>query len=346
MKADQATINPRPITSRFAINRMQQYNLKKEVNLKIPFKKNCSGRKTAKRGIMLKDLIVSSQIPETAGIRNNKIITEKPVQVDPFGDSLNTKFYYRNEQFDSAVFNILKTIQKDISLCMIIGKSGTGKTMLSQIVIEKLTFENFLPILVPVTPHMTRTALLALLLEEFGDKAGKSLKNSSEMLRLLRDHILTSYKKGIKPVLFIDECHFLSADALHTIRTLSNIEAHNKKILTCILFGEEFFLIRLKHPCYDSLRSRIFLEVRLSPLNEKETADYIKHRLMKADIKTGNYFDEEELKNIYEKSGGIPRNINKISTRIITDREFLNRRVHCFKRGIISGSAPAGRLIK
>ncbi|MBN2143241.1 MAG: AAA family ATPase [Candidatus Aureabacteria bacterium] len=327
MKAEQATIHSRPGASKFTVNRMLKYNLKKEVNQKIPVKKKSRSRKLTMKRNMLADLIVSSQVPETTGIKNKRFIPEKSIPVDPFGDSLNTKFYFRNEQYDQAVFNIIKTIQKDISLCMVIGKSGTGKTMLSQIVIEKLPFGRLLPILVPVTPHMTKTALLKLLLEAFGHKSEKSITDSSEMIKILRDCILTSYKNNVKPVLFIDECHFLSADALHTIRTLSNFEAHNKKILTCILFGEEFFPIRLKHPCYNSLRSRIFLDVRLSPLNERETNNYIKYRLMKADIKSGNYFDGEELKNIYEKSGGIPRLINKICTGIITNRDFLNRRL-------------------
>ena len=59
-------------------------------------------------------------------------------------------------------------------------------------------------------------------------------------------HIIKQYLRGIRLVLIIDEVHFLKSDALHILRTLSNIEVPEHKLITVLLFGERSFLKKMK----------------------------------------------------------------------------------------------------
>lgn len=244
---------------------------------------------------------------------------------NPFGDSLDTSFLYKSNQHEAALIKLLMSIEHDISFGLTFGKSGTGKTLLSQAILEKLPKDKYLPILVPVTPDLSKTALLNILLKEFGYDFNKPLRDTNQMVDALSELILLSYKSGVKPVIMMDECHFLSSSALHILRTLSNFEAFNKKLITCLLFAEDRFIKRLSNPSYASLRNRIYLEVEILQLKEDDCKNYINHRLSVAGYKGKDFFTSDEIKTICKNSLGIPRAINKECMKIMVDKYLSNK---------------------
>ena len=133
-----------------------------------------------------------------------------------------------------------------------------------------------------------------------------------DLVKLLSNHIVELHQQGRRLVIIIDECHLLSADCLHIVRTLSNIEIPQQKLITCLLFGEARLDQRLAHPSYESLRNRIYLRSQLRPLTEDEAAQYVKYRLMTAGRLT-DLFNEPALKALREHSGGICRSLNKLA---------------------------------
>ena len=244
---------------------------------------------------------------------------------NPFGDSLDTSFLYQSNIYETALLKMLMSIEYDISFGLVVGKSGTGKTLLSQSVLERLPKERYQPILIPVSPNLSKTAFLKIILKEFNVNTHKFAKNSHDMIDALSECILATFQSGIKPVLLIDESHFLSSQALHTLRTLSNFEAHNKKLITFILFAEEHFLRRLSHSSYASLRNRMYIEMRLTPLGMEETKDYVQFRLLSAGNGNADFFSNEEIEIIFKESKGIARTINKVCTNMIMDRFLAGR---------------------
>lgn len=260
----------------------------------------------------------SSDKPQT---ENNK--TVQSFSNFPFKDSLDTDFYYMTSANEHALLKLMMCIDHDISFALIHGESGTGKTILSQKLLEELNSEKYYPVLVPVTPNLTKGSFLKILLEAFNVPSNEMPRDSYNMIRMFADLILSSSTQGVKPVLLIDEAHFLNSESLHVLRTLSNFESSKKKLITTILFTESRILKRLSNPSYASLRNRIYLDIKLKPLDYTQTQEYIKFRLQTAseDIDT---FSENEMKSIYEKSQGIPRNINKFAMNIIFDRNLQN----------------------
>lgn len=233
------------------------------------------------------------------------------LHTNPFSDAVNPEFFYEADQHSRAYLRLMATIEQDISLGLLTGKSGTGKTLLSQLVLKNLDPDRYIPILVLVTPNMSKTAMLREILLEAGIELPERQCFTNTLISLISDYIISLHQQGRKLVIFIDECHLLSAESLHTLRTLSNIEIAEKKLLTCILLSEPRLLDRLRRPNYEAIRGRIYMETVLEKLGREDTCEYIKLRLLQAGGRD-DLFDESGLRAVHMCSGGICRLINKI----------------------------------
>ena len=233
------------------------------------------------------------------------------LRINPFSDSVNPEFFYKTDAHDEAFIRMSLAVENEISLGLVTGISGTGKTLISQLLLRNMDPAKYAGVLVLVSPNMSKTALLREILSELEIEVPGDMISTQEMLKLLSHQIIDLYEKGRKLVILIDECHFLSAESLHLIRTISNIEIPEKKLSTTILFGEQRFLKRLEHPSYESIRNRMYLRSELPPLSAADCAQYVKFRLLVAG-RDADLFDENALSAIALHSGGICRRINKL----------------------------------
>lgn len=243
--------------------------------------------------------------------------TSEPVKYfkfycNPFSDSVNPKFFFRTEAHEDAYTKMKKCVEDDISLGLTTAAAGTGKTLLTQILLSHLESKSYQVILILAYPQMSKTALLKEIINEL--EGGKDLPKNATVhnyLEIIQNEIISLYKKHRKLVVIIDEVHFLNADALHILRTLSNIETPEKKLITVLLFGEDIFLKRMQLPGYKSIFSRMFIRARLRPLLREEVEQYIKFRCL---IAGGNpaIFSPDCYNFIYTYSRGIPRDINRL----------------------------------
>ena len=163
------------------------------------------------------------------------------------------------------------------------------------------------------------------MIRDEGDESVFDIRDSHTILKHLQNEVIELYEKGKKSVIIIDEAHFLSAKSLHTLRTLSNIEIPEKKLVTCILLAEASFLKRLKHSSYKSLDSRMYIREQLSSLDRAEVEQYVKFRLAAAggDV---DMMDASAYDAIYSKSEGVCRRINKILTLAMMNAFFTSQR--------------------
>lgn len=236
----------------------------------------------------------------------------------PFSDSVNPDFFYDSNVHELAFKKMLMTIQEDISLGLVHGVSGTGKTLLTQMLLTHLDPATYRPVLILVSPGMSKTSLLKEILRELVEEDRSLPAQTQALLDLLHGQIIDLYRKNIKLVVLIDEAHFLSSESLHILRTISNLETPEKKLCTCILFAEDLFLRRLSHPSYQSLRNRMYMKVPLTPMDQDETVQYLKFRLLSAGSKYP-IVHNEAYEMIHKGSGGICREINRISHNCLTE---------------------------
>jgi general secretion pathway protein A len=229
----------------------------------------------------------------------------------PFADSVNPNFFFRTEAHEEAFIAMKQCIEDNVSLGLTTALSGTGKTLLTQVLLQELDKERFQSILVLAYPGMTKTGLLREILTELGAEDIPERVGAHKLITTIQQHIINQYLAGVRLILIIDEVHFLKAEALHILRTLSNIEVPEQKLVTVLLFGERMFLKKMKHPNFRSIFSRTFVRTELRPLHRSEVEQYIKFRLLVAGGRPG-IFDASSLDPLFERSLGIPREVNRI----------------------------------
>jgi hypothetical protein len=98
--------------------------------------------------------------------------------------------------------------------------------------------------------------------------------------------------------------------SLENLRLLSNLETRKHKLIQIVIAGQPELDAILRRQELRQLTQRINLKRYVIPFSEKETNDYIQHRLTVADFKGSHLFDRRAQKLIWEYSHGIPRKIN------------------------------------
>ena len=230
---------------------------------------------------------------------------------NPFLDNVNPQFFFRTEAHEDAYIKMKKCIDEDIAVGLTTALSGTGKTLLTQILLGELEPRRYEPVLVLAYPGMNRTGLLREIASEMGIEPFPDRCPMQRIMSSIQDRIVKLHKEGRKLVVIVDECHFLGVDALQMVRTLSNIELPQKKLVTILLFGEDTFLTKMGRPGYASIFNRMFVRARLRPLNVAETRQYIKFRCL---VSGGlaSVFGDDFFAEVHRLSGGIPRDINRL----------------------------------
>ncbi len=230
----------------------------------------------------------------------------------PFNDSVNPEFFYRTESHEAAFVRMMMCAKHHKAIGLVWGRSGTGKTLLAQMLLSTLSEDEFIPVLLLANPGMSKTGLLGNLLNELQLPTAGLRAGVQPMLDRLHSYLMETYSIGKRVVIIVDEAHFLPADQLHMVRTLTNLETPQEKLCTIILFAEETFLRRLRHKRYNSLRGRIAMSSYLLPMSASETEQYIKFRLLVAGA-TGELFDESSYELIHAHTGGVCREVSKLA---------------------------------
>ena len=231
---------------------------------------------------------------------------------NPFADSVHPAFFYRTDGHAETFRSMTLAVEFRASLGMVTGPSGTGKTLVSQLLLQHFDDPAYRVVLVLVTPGLSKTGLLREILSELDLALPVGILRVQDLIKQLANYIIELHEQGQRLILIVDECHLLTADCLHLVRTISNIETPEQKLVTCLLFGESRLLQRLEHPSYASLKNRIYLRSELHPLSVAEVGQYVKFRLMTAG-RFEELFTEPAVTALHELSGGVCRNVNKLA---------------------------------
>ncbi len=223
----------------------------------------------------------------------------------PFDISTDPRFLWLGEKHKEA-FAVLKYgVMENKGFLLLTGDVGAGKTTLINALITSVSDDvvfAFIP-----DPGLEIMDFYRYLANAFG--CDGSFKNKAEFVIMFKEFLLAAHESGKKVLLIIDEAQRLSSELLEEIRLLSNIELHHSKLLNIFFVGQAEFNTKLLEPENRAVRQRITISNHIQPLSEKETGDYIRHRLKVAGSQK-NIFSYVAIHEVYNFSGGYPRLIN------------------------------------
>jgi type II secretory pathway predicted ATPase ExeA len=197
---------------------------------------------------------------------------------------------------------------------IITGEVGAGKTILVDNLLSTIDQSNFIVAKI-VTTQLAGDDLLHLVAGGFGIAKEGLAKGS--LLQRINDFVLAQQRNGRRVLLIVDEAQNLSFEALEELRMLSNIVVDRTMALQSFLLGQPQFRAILGSPRLEQLRQRVTAAYHLGPLSEAETKAYVEHRLRRADWKGDPEFTEDCFPLIYRHTGGVPRQINTLCSRLL-----------------------------
>lgn len=229
------------------------------------------------------------------------------IYLNPFENTPDPRFLFPSKSHREVLAALHYGVDSAKGFILLAGDVGTGKTTMINSLLEIIDPSYI--VLNITNPKWTFVEIIRYLAVKLEIDAEH--KENFQLLEELQAELEKLDDQGKRVVLIIDEAHLLSESALEDIRLLSNIESNNKKLIQIVLVGQEEIYQTLQKDSLKTLKQRISINRHLLPLNQKETTEYINHRLKVAG-RQAPLFSPKARTLIWKRSQGVPRLINHI----------------------------------
>lgn len=226
----------------------------------------------------------------------------------PFENTPSPRFVYYSKKHEEALTRLLYAIKEMKGAAMLTGECGSGKTMLSRIVIEELIKNKIYEVALIIHPELSPTQFIQEIIYQLKNKHVQGSK--PEILHMMQDIVYQNYAENKNTVILIDEAQIIrSQETLEELRLFLNFQLNDKFLITMVLIGQPQLLQRIR--AIPQLEQRLSIKYHLTTLDAKETEEYIRHRLAVAGAQQ-EIFTKDAMERIYEYAKGLPRKINNI----------------------------------
>jgi type II secretory pathway predicted ATPase ExeA len=228
-------------------------------------------------------------------------LTEKPFENTP-----NPRFMYYSNKHEEALTRLLYAIKEEKGSAMLTGEYGSGKTILSRIIIDELIKDKIYEVALITHPQLSPIEFIQEIIYQLKNEHVTGSK--PQLLHMMQDIIYKNFKDGKKVVILIDEAQIVkSRQTFEEVRLFLNFQLNDRFLITLILIGQPELLNRVRE--IPQLWQRLGIKYHLSGLTPSEAEAYIKHRLSVAGAKS-DIFTADAIEIIYNYSKGIPRSMN------------------------------------
>lgn len=241
----------------------------------------------------------------------------------PFENAPDPRFFYESRGHREAATRLLFCIQTKKAIALITGDYGSGKSVLCQTMIKRLSPNDFKIALI-TNPRMEAIDLT----REMAYQIGESIQSQSkyDVLHAFNNLLDRHHAAGRHCVAIIDEAQLVgSANILEELRLLLNHQAEGQYLLSLILVGQTELNDMLRP--IPQMNQRIALKFHIPHLSPDEIPLYIKHRFETAG---GDFsvFGPGTVGEIEKLSKGNPREINALcDTALLTASLLLKPNV-------------------
>jgi general secretion pathway protein A len=237
-------------------------------------------------------------------------LTGRPFQLTP-----DPNFYFESTTHRKALSYLGYGLAQAEGFIVITGEIGSGKSTLVAHLMQKIDREQ-MTVGQVVTSNLDGEELVHVAAQSFGlDVEGH---DKAAALGAIESFLHDEARAGRRCLLVVDESQNLSVEALEELRMLSNFQLGAHPLLQLLLLGQpEFKQVLAQHGELEQLRQRVIAAHHLEAMEPGEIEPYIKHRLECVGWQGNPDFDQRVFAELYTATGGIPRKVNQVVTRLL-----------------------------
>ena len=227
----------------------------------------------------------------------------------PFASVPRTDHYFPAAAIEGARTTLARCIQRGEGAGLVIGPSGTGKTLLCQLLAEQFG-RSFQVVTLASGRLSTRRALFQAILYELGQPYRGM--DEGEVRLAVVDYLMAGEGSLRGMVLLVDEAHTLPLRLLDEIRLLTNVVRSGQPMVRLVLAGAPVLEERFASPKLDSFSQRLSARCYLEALNRTETEEYVQSQINAAGGLGEHIFPTETCQSVFQATGGVPRLVNQV----------------------------------
>ena len=236
-------------------------------------------------------------------------LSGRPFQLNP-----DHRFYFGSRSHQKAMAYLNYGLHQGEGFIVITGDIGAGKTTLVGHLLSQLDSERYVVGKV-VTTQLDAEDTLRMVTSAFG--VAHEGQDKATLLRQFEIFLRVHRRRDKRVLLMIDEAQNLPARSLEELRMLSNFQIDEEPPLQIFLLGQPQFRDTLARPSLEQLRQRVIAAHHLVPMDAAETRGYVEHRLRMVNWQDDPQFADDAFQGIFAHTGGVPRRINKLCTRLL-----------------------------
>ncbi|MBN2022187.1 MAG: AAA family ATPase [Pirellulales bacterium] len=232
----------------------------------------------------------------------------------PFAPGPAPDQYFPGETIEAARKTVTRCIQRAEGAAMVVGPSGTGKTLLCHVLAGQ--FRSALAVGLLASGRLSsRSALYQSILYHLG-RSYRGMEEGELRLALV-DFLTTSENRPDGLVLLVDEAHTLPLRILEEIRMLTNLVCSGESRVRVVLVGGPVLEERFASPRLESFTQRLRARCYLASLGREETEKYICSQIAGAGGDARGLFAVDAFAAVFRATDGVPRLVNQVCDHVL-----------------------------
>jgi type II secretory pathway predicted ATPase ExeA len=222
--------------------------------------------------------------------------------------------YFPASAIEESRRRITRAIERAEGPALLIGGTGTGKTMLLE-VLKRQFQDNLDTVSLAGAQLCTRRAVLQSILFQLA-LPYRNLDEGELRLALL-NHLQPRDARPQHLLVLVDEADSLPTRLLEELRGLTNISSQGKLLVSMVLVGSGILEERFTEAELEAFSQRVSHRCYLAPFSREETFQYLRAQVAATGIDPNRLFAHDGLDAIFTATDGVPRLVNQLGDQLV-----------------------------
>ena len=243
----------------------------------------------------------------------------------PFEESLDSGAFYLGDSQKKSLIAIHEGLKNGGGFIVVTGLAGIGKTAL--LAFLKREQKNSSLNIAGISAEKTNDlSLLPEIMSAFNQVIiDHSLPG---LISQIESYIHSQIEHRKKPLLVVDEAHYLSYRSLEVLRLLSHFQSHGQPAFQVILVGDTKLDSMLSEQNHVALKEQIVSSTNMLPMELADTKKYVMHHLKRVGWLNKPIFEDDVFKKAQQETFGVAAKINQyfdhlLQLKMMNNSDFI-----------------------